>query len=115
MNISAVGKTYDRHYADFNPFSRTDQSEEGVQSWQPPGYTVFDLHAAYRLSDVLPIWKGGDLRVFVNVYNVFDELYVQDAVDNSRYNDFDGDHDADDAEVFLGYPRNINMGFRISF
>ena len=57
----------------------------------------------------------GDVRVFANVYNLFDTVYVQDAVDNSRFNAFDKDHDADDAEVFLGYPRNLNIGFQISF
>ena len=51
------------------------------------------------------------------VYNLFDEAYVQDAVDNSRskaYND-NGGHDADSAEAFLAYPRNINIGFHINF
>ena len=51
----------------------------------------------------------------MNVYNVLDNLYIQDAVDNSRFNSFDDDHDADDAEVYLGYPRNLNIGFQIVF
>jgi hypothetical protein len=40
---------------------------------------------------------------------------VQDAIDNSSFNGFDLDHDADDAEVFLGIPRNINLGFQVTF
>ena len=115
LYLQAVGKTFADHYAEFSPFDRTDADEEGIQSWQPPGYTTFDLHASYRLGDILPVWNGADLRLFANVYNVTDKLYIQDAVDNSSFNGFDDDHDADDAEVFLGYPRNINIGFQITF
>lgn len=109
----AQGKTFASHYSEFDPFSRTGTDDRGVQSWQAPGYTVFDLHAAYRLGDILP--AAGDLRLFANVYNLLDEIYVQDAVDNSRFNGFDGDHDADDAEVFLGIPRSFNLGFEVRF
>lgn len=67
------------------------------------------------LGDVLP--GAGDVRVFLNVYNLFDTVYVQDAVDNSRFNAYsdNGGHDADSAEVFLGYPRNLNIGFQFNF
>ncbi|MFQ5535863.1 MAG: TonB-dependent receptor [Gemmatimonadota bacterium] len=107
------GKTFRDHYADFNPFDRSTTDDRGVQSWSPPGYTVFDLHASYRIADVLP--AGGDLRVFANVYNLLDAVYVQDARDNSRFNAWDKDHDADDAEVFLGIPRTFNLGFQVNF
>jgi iron complex outermembrane recepter protein len=110
------GKTFARHWANFEPFSRTEREVENgevVQSWQAPGYTIFDLHAAYSLGEVLP--SAGDLRLFVNVYNLFDKIYIQDAVDNSRFNGFDKDHDADDAEVFFGFPRTVNLGFQVSF
>ncbi len=112
---SLTMRAYGEHYAQFDPFNRTDPAEAGVQSWKAPGYQVFDLNASYRLNDVLPVWKGGDLRFFVNIYNLFDKVYVQDARDNSRFNSWDKDHDADDAEVFLGYPRNVNVGFQITF
>ncbi len=51
------------------------------------------------------------------VYNLFDKVYVQDAVDNSRFNacSDNGGHDADSAEVFLAYPRKLNIGFQINF
>ena len=112
MYISLVSKIYRNHYAAFDPFSRQDPADR-AQSWKAPGYSVFDLHASYRIGDMLP--GAGDVRIFANVYNLFDTVYVQDAVDNSRFNAFDQDHDADDAEVFLGYPRNLNIGFQISF
>ena len=115
LYVRAQGRSYWNHYAEFNPVDRTDRDEAGIQSWKTPGYTVFDLHTSYRLGDIIPVWKGGDVRLFANVYNIFDELYVSDATDNSSYNSFDKDHDADSAEIFLGMPRNLNLGFEIVF
>jgi hypothetical protein len=112
------GRTYWNHYAGFNPVDRDEAPEPGkenVQAWKAPGFTVVDLHASYRLGDLIPVWQGGDVRLFMNVYNLLDELYISDATDNSSFNDFDGDHDADDAEVFLGQPRMFNLGFEIKF
>ncbi|MXW09498.1 MAG: TonB-dependent receptor [Gammaproteobacteria bacterium] len=116
--LSLVGMFYGDHFAQFEPFSRTNADDRGIQSWQPPGYSLFHLHTSYSLGDVLPIANGGSLRVFANVYNLFDSVYIQDATDASRWNGYhdDGDrHDADSAEVFLGYPRNLNVGFQIIF
>jgi len=114
LYISGVAKMYTNYYAEFSPFSRTKAEEQGTQSWKVPGYRVFDLNMSYRLGSFLPVGKG-DVRLFMNVYNLFDTTYIQDAVDNSSFNGFDKDHDADDAEVFLGYARNINIGFQINF
>lgn len=129
--LKVIGKTYANHYAQFNPFSRTsptfpddpvdpanpdDPRDRGVQSWKAPGYTVFDIHAGYELplTGVLPV--GAEL--FLNVFNAFDALYVQDAVDNSAFSSYDEDglsHLADDAEVFLGMPRRINFGITVRY
>ena len=116
--VSLVGRLYGNHFAQFEPFSRTNAQDRGIQSWQPPGYRLFDLHASYSLGDVIPVANGGTLRLFANVYNLLDTVYIQDATDASRWNGYhdDGDrHDADSAEVFLGYPRNLNVGFQIVF
>ena len=116
--LSLVGRFFGDHFADFNHLNRSNPAEKGIQSWQPPGYSVFDLHASYSLGSVLPVANGGDLRLFANVYNLLDTVYIQDAVDASQYNNYDEDgdvHDADSAEVFLGYPRNLNVGFQIVF
>ncbi len=116
------GKTFGKHYANFDPFSRTTDVDAGVQSWRPPGYSVFDLHASYRLSDELSAPFGGNVRLFIHGYNMFDAIYIQDATDNSRFNGYRDSaerergslsHKADDAEVYLGYPRSFNFGFQI--
>ncbi len=110
LNFQAVARQYMNNYSDWNPFSRTDETDR-TQSWKAPDYFVLDLHANWT------VYSGDDLSldVFGHVFNATDALYVQDATDNSRFNSFDGDHDADDAEVFFGLPRNVNGGFRIRF
>lgn len=114
LMLQGLARTHVNHYAEFSPFDRTDPDDR-AQPWEVPGYTVFDLHTAYNLAGIIPAWRGGDIRVFANVYNLLDEVYVQDAVDNSSFNSFDRDHDADDAEVFLGIPRNLNIGLELTF
>ncbi len=122
LYLQAVGKTFGKHYADYDPFGRTSNVDEGVQSWSPPGYTVFDVHASYRLATEMASALGGNVRLFIHAFNIFDSVYIQDAVDNSRFNGYwdaaerdrgQLSHKADDAEVFLGFPRSLNFGFQI--
>jgi len=126
MYLQVQGRSNFNYYAAFSPFGRTSSSDR-TQPWKAPGYTVFDVHGAYRLNDMLPVWKGGDVRLFVNFFNVFDKLYIQDATDNSGYNGYyqctknyapcatDLGHDAEAAEVYLGMPRSFNVGFQVMF
>lgn len=105
-----LGKFYANHYADWDPFSRTSEDDQG-QVWKTPNFSVFDLHAFYDL----PVKGGVGVQIFAHVFNLFDEVFVQDAVDNSPYNGFYGaddqySHEAWTAEVFLGVPRYYNIG-----
>jgi hypothetical protein len=114
LSAQIVMKYYDRFYADWNPMTRTDPNDT-EQSWQAPSYNVWDVHFNYHL----PVKVDGlDVSVFGHVFNVFDAIYVQDAVDNSKYNAYKGNgknHSADDAEVFLGVPRTFNIGVQIAY
>jgi len=93
------------------PLVRTDPTDL-TQSWKAPNYGVVDLNAMYSI----PLKVDGmKAEVFLHVFNLLDNVYLQDAVDNSRYNAFDSNHTADDAEVFFGLPRNVNAGFRLRF
>ena len=106
-----VFRWYDRFYADWDPFSRTDPNDT-QQSWRAPSYYVLDAHLRYEL----PLKLGNaSVAVFAHVFNITDALYIQDAVDNSRYNSWDKDHDADDAEVFVGLPRYFNLGISVRY
>jgi outer membrane cobalamin receptor len=112
LSIQAIGKRFSRFWAAFDPIDRTDETDR-AQSWRMPGYTVFDGHFSYTLPESLRL--GQRLMVFGHVFNLLDAEYVMDALDNSPYNGFDGDHDADDAEVFFGLQRRFNVGLQLNF
>ena len=123
LYVQAVGRTYGKHYANYDPFGRRSDVDAGVQSWSPPGYTVFDVNMSYRLASDVAAAFGGNVRLFLHAFNIFNTVYIQDAQDNSRFNAYRDagerergiwSHKADDAEVFLGYPRSINFGFQIT-
>ena len=118
---SAVQLTY-RHYdlffADWSPTSReyTDASDaDRNQPFRIPSYGIVDLNASYDLPFEL---RGAKAKVVFNVRNLLDEVYIQDALDNSRYNAYPfrvNDHSANAAEVYLGMPTSYNLGLSIQF
>ncbi|PAU95131.1 TonB-dependent receptor [Aliifodinibius salipaludis] len=120
FHFQIVGKSFFDHYADFDPFSRTydpndPSTADREQSWKAPNYTVLDAHMQYDLNN---IFSGADVRLFLNIYNVLDNTYIQDATDNSQYNAYEANgvnHSADDAEVFFGLPRRFNAGVTVNF
>ena len=109
---------YRRNYSDWSPTSReySDESDaDRAQSWLAPNYSVVDLNASYEL----PIeFRGARPQIVLNIRNLFDEVYVQDATDNSRYNAVPfrvNTHTANAAEVFLGMPTAYNISLRLNF
>ncbi len=123
LMLQGLVRYYANHYADWDPTSRVFDSTipesspdyrapDYTQSWKAPNYNVVDFHAYYDL----PLnMNNVKLRVVGHIFNVFDATYIQDALDNSRFNSFDGDHDADDAEVYFGLPRYFNAGLEVNF
>jgi len=113
LNIQGLLKIYDDNYADWSPDSReVTGDEDRAQVWKAPGYNKLDLHLSYKLPEI----AGLDLTVHGHVFNALDNVYVQDATDNSKYNGY-GDklHLAHNAEVFLGTPRYYNLGLTVNF
>lgn len=122
LSVQFLGRTYTNYWSNFNPIDRMLVDEDGdgqvdsepdrTPAWKVPGFSVFDANARYRLPlRNVPV----GVEVFANVFNLFDATYIQDATDNSAFNAFDYDHDADDAEVFLGLPRRFNVGIRLTY
>ena len=109
MAVRLVGKYYMDFWSNWNILDRDDPTDR-KQSWKVPNYTTVDLHIMYQIPTVV---KGLRMRVFAHVFNLLNDTYIQDATDNSSYNAFDKDHDADDAEVFFGARRSINLGVEI--
>ena len=118
LNMQAVFNYYDRHYSDWDPLSRqVDEGEEPdrLEGWLIPSAYKIDLHATYNIAADL---GGTKFQLFAHVFNLLDEMYVQDATDNSSYNAYTAngvDHSADDAEVYLSTPRYFNAGINILF
>lgn len=113
LSLQLVGKSFKRYWSDYDPTTRSNPADEGVQSWRVPSYTIFEFHASYTFKEAL-----NGVKVFANLFNVFNETYIQDATDNSRYNAYSANglnHSADDAEVFFGLPRTFNMGISVNF
>jgi len=98
-------------YATFDPFSR-QYPNDTAESWEIPPYSLVDLHLSYDLPTIV---KGFEMQAFAHIFNLLDETYVQDAVDNSEYNAFSSTHNAADAEVYFGLPRTFNAGVSLIF
>ncbi len=115
MYAKITGRSYTNYYADFDPSSRTNSEQAGQPVWKVPGYNVFDINVGYTIPRR---FARSEVRVFANVFNLFDTLYIQDATNNSRFNAFRGNgtgaNRADDAEVFLGLPRSFNLGLQVT-
>ena len=113
LRIQGLYKWYDNHYSDWSPDSReVDGDADRAQVWKTPSYGKLDLHLSYKLPEI----GGLDMTLSGHLFNVLDDVYVQDAVDNSQYNGFgDKVHAPHNAEVFLGSPRHFNLGLAVNF
>jgi hypothetical protein len=107
-------------YADFDPTTREDENDR-TESWKVPNFTTFDLYASYKLNA-----GGYPLSLNLSVLNLTDLMYVNEAVDNSKYGGYHKDangntkaskdrHTAQDAAVYFGMPMRMNLGVTVSF
>lgn len=94
---------YDRLYANYDPTSRSDEGERGVEPWQLPDFGIFDVNITYDLKVA-----GMDVSIYGNVYNLANEKYVMDAQDGTN-------HDAFTSRVYYGYGRTWNLGAKFRF
>ena len=113
LSVQGLYRWYDNHYADWSPDSREVEGDaDRAQVWKTPSYGKLDLHLAYKLPQI----AGLDMTLHGHLFNALDDVYVQDATDNSKYNGYgDKMHLAHNAEVFLGTPRSFNLGLTVNF
>ena len=116
LTVSGIYKMYDKNYSDWSPDAREydgdDSNADREQVWMAPAYNRLDLHASYKLPKI----GGLDMALTGHVFNALDAVYVQDAVDHSKYNSYGSKtHAAHNAEVFLGTPRYFNLGLTVNF
>jgi len=113
LRVQGLYKWYDNHYSDWSPDSREVEGDaDRAQVWKTPSYGKLDLHLSYKLPEI----AGLNMTLHGHMFNALDNVYVQDAVDNSKYNGYgDKMHLAHNAEVFLGTPRHFNLGLSVNF
>jgi iron complex outermembrane recepter protein len=115
LQTEVAWRFYGDYYSLFDPFTRTDPNDRS-QVWKIPSYNLIDLHLAYKIPGQV---AGLDVTVFGHVFNLLNELYVQEATDNSQYNGYKVNgqyyesHSASSAEVYVGLPTTFNAGFRV--
>jgi len=113
--IQTIYRYYTKHYSDWSVSGREYEvgtESGGVPVWQAPAYGILDLHATYSLPFEIGPAKP---KVFLHIFNALDEVYIQDAVDQSRYNSWSDAGVASDAEVFFGLPLSFNLGLSADF
>ena len=115
LSVQALFNYYDKNYSDWSQGAREVDSggeADREQVWMAPSYSKLNLHVNFDLTDM----TGMPITAFAHVFNALDDVYVQDATDNSQYNSYgDKTHAAHNAEVFLGTPRYFNLGLTYSF
>ena len=114
LRLQGIYHIYDNNYADWSPAAREieDGEADRAQVWEAPGYQKLDLHLTYKLPKI----GGYDLTLEGHLFNALNGVFIQDAVDNSKYNGYgDKVHAAHNAEVFLGTQRYANLGLTVSF
>jgi hypothetical protein len=110
MQAQLLWRSYSNYYSQFDPVSRSNPDDR-EQTWKIPAYNLFEFHFAYGIPGQV---LGLDVTLFAHIFNITNELYVQDAVDNSDFNGWSVDgknHKADDAEIYPGMPTAFNIGF----
>ena len=112
--VQANFRFFRSHFAAWNPVGALHYP--GEQLWELPEYYLVDLHAGYT------IVTNSRFRIALHghVFNLLDELYIQDAMDNGALIDLPGDpqeyiNSAAAATVFTGLPRTYSFGIQISF
>jgi len=113
LRVQGLYRWYDNHYSDWSPDSREVEGDaDRSQVWKTPSYGKLDIHTSYKLPEI----AGLDMTLSAHIFNALDDVYIQDAVDNSKYNGYgDKVHAAHNAEVFLGTPRSFNVGLSVNF
>ncbi len=95
---------YDKLYAEFDPSSRNDESDIGVQPYKLPAYGLMDWWIGYDVK------VSKDVKAYfgMNVNNVLNVDYMSEALDGST-------HSADDSAGWWGFGRTMNWTLKLMF
>ena len=94
--FNPVYNFYGKYYANFLPEKRTIVDQRDVQPWRIPDFYNFDLHFGMHID--LDYAYLQTLGISINIFNVFDNDYITDAIDGFT-------HDSSSALVWYGKER----------
>ncbi len=100
---------YDRYFADFDPLSRTVPGRP--DTYQVPDYGLFDFNVSHGFN-----LGGFDAKLILNVYNFFDEIYINRAGTTSGpLGNTNNNFNVNNTGVFLGPGRTFSLSSIINF
>ncbi|MDX1683802.1 MAG: TonB-dependent receptor [Saprospiraceae bacterium] len=102
LSLDAQYLYYDNLYAAYDVADRDDEATAGQDPLKLPSYGLVDAGLTWEFN-----FMGQDSKLRVNVYNLFDELYVSEA--------FDTDGDLLDTRGWYGFGRTWNATFKLNF
>ncbi|HEY1040906.1 MAG TPA: TonB-dependent receptor, partial [Bacteroidia bacterium] len=97
---------FGRNYANFD-LRGLNGAGANKDSWMIPDYGLFDAMAGYEFN-----YQGLKFNLNVNVNNVLNTVYINDAQNN---NSSQQDYDANSAAVFFGPGRTYVVGLKVTF
>lgn len=114
--LQASFRYYQNQFASWNPAANLEEPLNAGQLWEIPAYYLIDLHAGFT------ILTNSRYRIGLkgHVFNLLNEIYVQDALNNGALNELPGDSDnyinsASSASVYIGLPRTFSAGIQLTF
>lgn len=114
LYIEGGGTFFDKYYSEFSPESCNDAQGNPVDSWKIPAYTLIDLHTGYRFK--LEALKNLNFTVKLNVLNLLDKVYINDAINNDAYLQVPySTFDARSASVYMGAGRQVTASLKVFF
>jgi outer membrane receptor protein involved in Fe transport len=107
LNAGIIWTFNDRYWADFEPNTRTNANDK-TEPYRIPSYNLVNISANYHLPINVTQERPLALDIFINVNNLFDEMYIERGKDGA-------DHTLDTFTGYWGQGINFNCGLKISF
>lgn len=111
-----VRQTYfTKYYSYFTPEATTDEEGNVHDSWEMPGFNLFDLHSGYNFR--LKALEKIRFDIRFSMLNVLNTTYIWDATNNDSYSPYSEfqTFDARSATVFFGMGRRFTTSLTITF
>ena len=113
--IKLKGIYFDKFFSDYKIVDYIDNqllsTDFMVQdSWQIPGYALFSLHMGHNL-----FFDASSLHFKLNILNLFNAKYINDADNNDASNPPTRNFDAESASAFFGIGRTMRISLEYKF